>query len=139
MRTFAATTQARSPSSVLTNPFDPEKKEKTSCLVTHQSLTQVDSSSLSGNVDLDNIRIHFEMLKQTNEPKPSLREKLIVRLESSLQKVHTPSPSAMPNPIVTPTMNPSMDYASWHIFDQASLQQVEYPLWPRTEQMQPMP
>ncbi|KAK7987394.1 hypothetical protein PG989_007709 [Apiospora arundinis] len=84
--------------------------------------------------DLTNIRIHLEMLRCTHEPKPSLRDKLVTRLEQSLETVQTPSPTALRDPTVgaaglqTP-LSPSFDY-SWQIFDQASLQQVTYPGWP---------
>ncbi|KAK7949529.1 hypothetical protein PG988_016168 [Apiospora saccharicola] len=92
--------------------------------------------------DLTNIRIHLEMLRQTNEPRPSLRDKLITRLEQSLETVQTPSPTALRDSTVAANaanlqspLSPTFDY-SWQIFDQASLQQVTYPAWPLAPQLQ---
>lgn len=68
------------------------------------------------------------MLRQTHEPKPSLRDRLASRLEQSLETAHTPSPSALRDPMAMPPLSPGFDY-SWQIFDQASLQQVAYPAW----------
>ncbi|KAK8115273.1 hypothetical protein PG999_007342 [Apiospora kogelbergensis] len=48
--------------------------------------------------DLTNIRIHLDMLRRTNEPRPSLRDKLVSRLEHSLGQVATPSPTALRDP-----------------------------------------
>lgn len=78
--------------------------------------------------DLKNIRVHLDMLRQTHEPKPSLRDKLVSRLEQSLETAQTPSPSALRDPLAMPPLSPGFDY-SWQIFDQASLQQVAYPAW----------
>ena len=77
------------------------------------------------------------MLRQTNEPKPSLREKLASRLEQSLQGIQTPSPTALNDPMDLATMNQDLDY-SWQIFNQASLEQVMYPEWTGTPELQSM-
>ncbi|KAK8041767.1 hypothetical protein PG993_006290 [Apiospora rasikravindrae] len=70
------------------------------------------------------------MLRRTHEPRPSLRDKLVTKLERSLETVQTPSPTALRDPSMGAlTSSPSFDY-SWQIFDQASLQQVTYPGWP---------
>ncbi|KAI0475260.1 hypothetical protein GGR56DRAFT_666352 [Xylariaceae sp. FL0804] len=97
--------------------------------------------------DLRNIRIHLEMLKQTNEPKPSLRDKLIARLEQSLQGVQSPSSSSSAAVAVATVeaagagaglnlqpqqpISPDFEY-SWRIFNNASLSQMPYPaaVWP---------
>lgn len=79
--------------------------------------------------DLRVINIHLNMLKQTSEPKPSLRGKLINRLEKSLQDVQVPSPNGFGDPMTIGTVGNELDY-SWHIFDQASLEQLTYPAWP---------
>lgn len=71
------------------------------------------------------------MLRQTNEPKPSLREKLASRLEQSLQSIQTPSPTALNDPMTLTAMDQNLDY-SWQIFDQASLEQVMFPQWTGT-------
>jgi hypothetical protein len=87
------------------------------------------------------------MLKQMNEPKPSLCEKLIARLEDSLRGVNTPDSNAIlqaqqqleqeqqqqqaaQQAYYDPTTGaPALDPYSWQIFDQASLQQIgAYPI-----------
>ncbi|KAK8048218.1 hypothetical protein PG994_009948 [Apiospora phragmitis] len=90
--------------------------------------------------DLTNIRIHLDMLRQTNEPRPSLRAMLVARLEQSLESVQTPSPTALRDPLQQPPLplSPAFDY-SWQIFDQASLQQMTYPAWPLAPQLQAAP
>ncbi|KAI1080002.1 hypothetical protein F5B20DRAFT_147852 [Whalleya microplaca] len=89
--------------------------------------------------DLRNIRIHLEMLKQTSEPKPSLRDKLITRLEQSLQGVQIPSPSALDTSMSTQDtcISPDLEY-SWQIFDRSILQQMTYPDWPDSTQLPPI-
>ena len=77
------------------------------------------------------------MLRQTNEPKPSLRDKLITRLEQSLEGVHTPSPSGFAEQIPMSGITSNLDY-SWHIFDQASLEQLTFPHWSDPSQLQPL-
>jgi hypothetical protein len=86
------------------------------------------------------------MLKRINEPKPSLRDKLIARLEESLAGVRTPvsvpvdvhrqqpqqqqqQPPMYHNgvPMLASSLSP-VDH-SWQIFDQASLQQMIFPAW----------
>lgn len=88
-------------------------------------------------LDVRNIRIHLDTLRQTHEPKPSLRHKLISRLEQSLEGVQTPSPGLLQNPMCLSNISPSLDYSS-QIFDQAIFQQMAYYTWPALGQMQPM-
>lgn len=78
------------------------------------------------------------MLKQTNEPKPSLRDKLVTRLERSLKGVQPPSPTTYADPMSMAAAMDStgVDY-SWQIFDQSSLQQMAYPSWPEPTPMLP--
>ncbi|KAI1344499.1 hypothetical protein F5Y15DRAFT_113348 [Xylariaceae sp. FL0016] len=87
--------------------------------------------------DLGNIRVHLDMLKQTSEPKPSLRDKLITRLEQSLQGVQTPTPSAMEAAMNIQAISPEFEY-SWQIFDHSSLRQMQYPVWPDPSVIPPM-
>jgi hypothetical protein len=76
-------------------------------------------------LDLGNIRTHLNILKQKNEHKPSLCDKLITRLEDSLQDVSTPDFSYV-QPSHPSVMDPAFDY-SWQIFDQVNLQQFNFP------------
>lgn len=69
------------------------------------------------------------MLKQTNEPKPSLRDKLVTRLEQSLKGVQAPTPNTFADPMSMTAIDSNLDY-TWQIFDQSSLQQMAYPNWP---------
>ncbi|KAI1846127.1 hypothetical protein JX265_010504 [Neoarthrinium moseri] len=88
--------------------------------------------------DLNDINTHVKMLRQTNEPKPSLRDKLATRLERSLESIHIPSPSAIQASMESTSPVISYPNYPWNIFDQTSLQQVEYPMWlPDSSQMQP--
>ncbi|KAF7552942.1 hypothetical protein G7Z17_g3968 [Cylindrodendrum hubeiense] len=87
--------------------------------------------------DLGNIRIHLDFLRQTNEPKPSLHDKLATRLEQSLQGMQTPSPTTLPDPMSLPVISPDLDY-SWQIFSQASLDQVTFGIWPEATDLQPI-
>ncbi|KAL4728199.1 hypothetical protein ACLX1H_004940 [Fusarium chlamydosporum] len=75
--------------------------------------------------DMTNIKLHLDILKQKNEPKPSLCDKLISRLEESLQEVSTPDFSYI-QPAHSSVMDPSFDY-TWQIFDQVNLQQIHFP------------
>lgn len=74
---------------------------------------------------MTNIKLHLDILKQKNEPKPSLCDKLIARLEESLQEVSTPDFSYV-QPAHSAVMDPSFDY-TWQIFDQVNLQQIQFP------------
>jgi hypothetical protein len=65
-----------------------------------------------------------------NDPKPLLYEKLIARLDGNLQRVNTPDPNIMPPSGLTVIDGDS----SWNIFDQASLEQINFASWPYTEQ-----
>ncbi|CAK7222208.1 hypothetical protein SCUCBS95973_004764 [Sporothrix curviconia] len=101
--------------------------------------------------DLQNIQVHLNMLKQMNDHKLPLYRRLIARLEESLQGVHTPEVIPPQQQDLQPDVtyvqqqqqqqqlngtHPSflnrtstgIDYQSWHIFDQASLQQIGYPV-----------
>ncbi|KAF2450418.1 hypothetical protein P171DRAFT_377462 [Karstenula rhodostoma CBS 690.94] len=80
--------------------------------------------------DLDTIKVHLGKLQQMNDPKPLLHTKLIARLDGNLQRVNTPNPSTIPQPDLT-SLNGD---ASWNIFDQASLEQINFASWPYTEQ-----
>ncbi|CAK7242664.1 MAG: hypothetical protein STHCBS139747_004160 [Sporothrix thermara] len=110
--------------------------------------------------DLQNIQFHLNMLKQMNDHKLPLYQRLIARLEESLQGVHTPEvvhsqrhdvsanmqygqqppqaaqeqhhqqhqQLATAHPGFIDRASAAVDYHSWHIFDQASLQQIGYPV-----------
>ncbi|UNI22264.1 hypothetical protein JDV02_008167 [Purpureocillium takamizusanense] len=86
--------------------------------------------------DLASIRMHLDMLRETNEPKPSLRDKLASRLEQSLQTVNTPSPTTM-NHMAQATAEAEFD-CSWQIFDHAIMEQVMDPFWARPAELHPM-
>jgi hypothetical protein len=80
-------------------------------------------------IDLSNIRIHLEILKKMNGPKPSLCDKLISRLEESLAPVHSPNSLELQRDAYNNiSMSAHVDQ-SWQIFDQSSLQQMIYPAW----------
>jgi hypothetical protein len=80
-------------------------------------------------LDLDNIRIHLDIMKNMNGPKPSVYEKLILRLEESLAPVNTPGPlDSEGNACNDMAMSARIDQ-SWQIFDEASFQQMIYPAW----------
>ncbi|TDZ65220.1 hypothetical protein CTRI78_v003529 [Colletotrichum trifolii] len=74
--------------------------------------------------DLENVGLHLQKLKETHEPRPSLRAILAARLEEKLQGLHTP---ASGDAKVFEQEMRSLDN-SWYIFDQASLQ-AGYELW----------
>lgn len=69
------------------------------------------------------------MLKKMTRPSPSLSDKLIARLEGSLQGVQTPQATNLmqhPDEQQVGLMNESsLDY-SWQIFDQVSLQHFDH-------------
>ncbi|KXJ87213.1 hypothetical protein Micbo1qcDRAFT_124941 [Microdochium bolleyi] len=83
--------------------------------------------------DLQNIRVHLAMLKRMTGPNPGLCDKLIARLEQSLQGVQTPQPTTLMHPDeqqqggqgVDIINDGSLDY-SWQIFDHVSLQQFDH-------------
>ncbi|KAG5788685.1 hypothetical protein H9Q69_012241 [Fusarium xylarioides] len=75
--------------------------------------------------DMRNIRLHLDILKQKNEPKPSLCDKLIARLEDSLQDISPPDFTYV-QPGHPTVMDPTFDY-SWQLFDQVNLQQIQFP------------
>lgn len=87
--------------------------------------------------DLRNIRIHLDMLRETNEPLPNLRDKLATRLEYNLQTLHTPSPTAVNHHMTMAAMSPeaNMEY-QWNIFDQTVMNQIMDPFWLRAAEMQ---
>ncbi|CAK7199393.1 hypothetical protein SEUCBS139899_002072 [Sporothrix eucalyptigena] len=83
--------------------------------------------------DLQNIQVHLGMLKwvqKTHDPASSPCGRLIQRLEESLQRVHTPQQAMDTEQSSLVQQTPGMDYQSWHIFDQASLEQIGYVQWP---------
>ncbi|KAJ4295640.1 hypothetical protein N0V90_007653 [Kalmusia sp. IMI 367209] len=76
--------------------------------------------------DLNTIRVHLDKLKQMNDPKTLLHTKLIARLDGNLQKVNTPDANVIHHQDLTAL---NVD-SSWHIFDQASLEQMNFGSWP---------
>jgi hypothetical protein len=87
-----------------------------------------DSNPDSTTTDLDAIKVHLGRLKEINGPKPLLHQKLIARLDGNLQRVNTPDPANMSQPVLA-----SLDRDdSWNIFDQASLEQINFASWPGT-------
>ncbi|KAJ6436912.1 fungal transcriptional regulatory protein [Purpureocillium lavendulum] len=86
--------------------------------------------------DLASIRMHLDMLRESNEPKTSFRDKLASRLEQSLQTVNTPSPAAMGH--MTQAAAETEFDCSWQIFDQAIMEQAMDPFWSRPAELQPM-
>ncbi len=66
------------------------------------------------------------MLKQLKELNPSLCNKLISRLEGSLQRVHTPDAVVLHDEgQLRDSVSDNADY-SWQLFDQVSLQHFDY-------------
>lgn len=76
----------------------------------------------------------MDLLRDTNETKPCLREKLAARLEQQLDSLHTPSPSTAHQ--VPIDMTQGLDY-SWQLFDHAIIEQVMDPFWMRPSGNQP--
>lgn len=69
------------------------------------------------------------MLKRMTGPKPSLRDILVARLESSLAAIQIPESATLPqNVYENLAMMAPMDQ-SWQLFDQSSLQQMMYSDW----------
>lgn len=82
--------------------------------------------------DLANIRIHLEMLKRMNEPKSKLCDRLVVRLEQSLQGVNTPDVNMNISqsgfvPSEAGADGENVVYSEWQIFDQSSLRDIPFP------------
>jgi hypothetical protein len=90
--------------------------------------TGKDTNSNLTSTDLDAIKVHLGRLKEINDPKPLLHQKLIARLDGNLQRVNTPDPNNMPPPILASLNGDD----SWNIFDQASLEQINFASWPGT-------
>ncbi|GAB0137605.1 NuA4 histone acetyltransferase subunit [Epichloe bromicola] len=87
--------------------------------------------------DIRNIRVHLEMLQETNEPGPHLRSELAGILQQNLQKLHHPSASAeMPASMQSLESNMNLDY-SWQIFDGAIMTEVMDPFWLRPSDIPP--
>ncbi|KAL2811438.1 hypothetical protein BJX63DRAFT_276562 [Aspergillus granulosus] len=78
--------------------------------------------------DLTNIQIHLKMLKQTAGPRPSLRDILVSRLESSLTSARVPSVNLLQHAYDDLSMMGSTEQ-SWQIFDQNSLEHTIYSDW----------
>lgn len=74
--------------------------------------------------------MHLEKLQQINDPKPLLHAKLIARLDSNLQRVNALDINTLSQSDPTPLEGDS----SWNIFDQASLEQINFASWPYAEQ-----
>lgn len=87
--------------------------------------------------DLNCVRAHLLSLRETNEPGLSLRARLAARLERALEGVHTPDFSALQqqNTLNIDNLSPNFD-PSWEIFNQASLQQVMFPIWTNPTELQ---
>ncbi|KAL2869644.1 uncharacterized protein BJX67DRAFT_370833 [Aspergillus lucknowensis] len=75
--------------------------------------------------DLASIQIHLEMLKQIAGPKPSLRDILVARLESSIANAKMP-PANLPQHAYEDLNMMGSTEPSWQIFDQSSLEQMMY-------------
>ena len=75
----------------------------------------------------------MDLLRDTNEKKPCLREKLVARLEEHLDSLETPSPTSMNNTMGV-DISSNLDY-SWQLFDQAIMEQVMDPFWMRPNNM----
>lgn len=87
------------------------------------------SETVANEPDLPSIRVHLEMLKRMTGPKPSLRDILVARLESSLATIQVPeSASLSQNVYGNLAMMAPMDQ-SWQLFDRSSLQQMMYSDW----------
>ncbi|KAG6019695.1 hypothetical protein E4U40_006759 [Claviceps sp. LM458 group G5] len=87
--------------------------------------------------DIRIIRVHLDMLQETNEPKPNLRSKLANVLEQNLQKLHSLNTSAeIPSPIQPLSSTLDLDY-SWQLFDGAIMTEVMDPFWLRPSDIQP--
>ncbi|GAB7354308.1 hypothetical protein MBLNU459_g4827t1 [Dothideomycetes sp. NU459] len=83
--------------------------------------------------DLNMIRVHLNMLRQTSEPEPSLRHTLAARLEQSLEGMHTPVVANAE--LLDQAIAQNIGYP-WTIFDEASLQAAAaYQFWPMQQQM----
>ncbi|KAL3446973.1 hypothetical protein BJX65DRAFT_107310 [Aspergillus insuetus] len=78
--------------------------------------------------DLASIQIHLEMLKQMAGPKPSLRDILVARLESSIANAQMPPPNMAQHAYEDLTMMSSTE-PSWQIFDQSNLEHMMYLDW----------
>jgi hypothetical protein len=65
------------------------------------------------------------MLEHLNQPRTPLYDQLISRLEESLQSVNISESNAASNENPSLTYIPNMDQP-WQIFDQMSLQQINY-------------
>lgn len=86
--------------------------------------------------DVAIIRMHLDMLQETNEPNPNLRSKLASIVEQKLQKLHVLSSSApIHSPIQPMSSNLNLDY-SWQIFDGAIMTEVMDPFWLRPSDIQ---
>jgi hypothetical protein len=68
------------------------------------------------------------MLKQMAGPKPSLRDILVARLESSLANAQIPPANLAQHAYEDLTMMGSTE-PSWQIFDQSSLEHMMYSDW----------
>ncbi|KAI6849985.1 hypothetical protein KC332_g8030 [Hortaea werneckii] len=86
--------------------------------------------------DIQAIRVHLDLLKQTREPIPSLRHTLADHLEFKLQHVesdHTTAPMPTTRDAGDPFRGP------WNLFDEASLESVNRYLWPDDDDLQVLP
>ncbi|RMZ32086.1 hypothetical protein D0859_03802 [Hortaea werneckii] len=86
--------------------------------------------------DIQAIRVHLDLLKQTSEPTPSLRHTLAEHLELKLQHIandHTTAPMLTTDNAGDPFRDP------WHLFDEASLDSLNRHLWPDDDGMQVLP
>ncbi|KAI7605627.1 hypothetical protein KC343_g13671, partial [Hortaea werneckii] len=80
--------------------------------------------------DIQAIRVHLDLLKQTGEPMPSLRHTLAEHLELKLQHVandHTTARMLTTSDAADPFRDP------WQLFDEASLDSLNRYLWPEDD------
>lgn len=96
------------------------------------SLQRTNSRSWLTRQDLDNIRLHLDMLRRTNEPEPCLRFKLATQLAMSFEKTQAPVVMSPEFPMAG-MQQQNLGYP-WSIFSEASLQSAAYQFWPIEQQ-----
>lgn len=87
------------------------------------------SEIVANKTDLPSIRVHLEMLKRMTGPKPSLRDILVARLESSLATIQVPEAASLSQNVYENLAIMAPMDQSWQLFDQSSLQQMMYSDW----------
>ncbi|KAI7085852.1 hypothetical protein KC356_g5544 [Hortaea werneckii] len=86
--------------------------------------------------DIQAIRIHLDLLRQTKEPMPSLRHTLAEHLETKLQHVESGHTTA-PMPTTSDAGDPF--HSPWHLFDETSLESMNRYFWPDDDGLQVFP